>query len=136
MNGLTIGKLATATGVAVETIRYYQSVGLMRQPKKPASGYRRYSDDAVARLAFIRRAKRLGFSLTEIKELLDLGDGHCKDVLELAEQKLQRVDDQLADLKAIKGVLDELISGCREQRSTEHCSLINALYRAKTARAD
>ena len=127
--GLTIGNLARATGVGVETIRSYEGLGLLQQPTKPLQGYRRYSGGVVARLHFIRRAKRLGFSLQEIKELLQLGDGHCDDVRSLAESKLATVEEQITDLAAIKAVLDELIAACRENRDTEHCSLIDALFK-------
>lgn len=128
-HGYTIGKLAMATGVGVETIRYYEGLGLLQQPVKPLHGYRRYSNESIARLHFIRRAKRLGFSLQEIKELLQLGDGHCDDVRSLAESKLATVEEQITDLAAIKAVLDELIAACRENRDTEHCSLIDALFK-------
>ncbi len=128
-HGYTIGKLARATGVGVETIRYYEGLGLLQRPVKPLHGYRRYSNEAIARLHFIRRAKQLGFSLQQTKELLLLGDGHCDDVRSLAESKLATVEEQISDLAAIKAVLDELIAACRENRDTEHCSLIDALFK-------
>ena len=71
---LTIGRLAQSAGVNVETIRYYQRVGLLKEPEKPAYGYRHYPPDTVARIRFIKRAQQLGFTLEEISELLSLGD--------------------------------------------------------------
>src|SRR3954468_16785809 len=75
-SGMTIGRLAKAAGMNVETIRYYQRRGLLEEPKKPLGGHRRYPPQAVRQLAFIRRAQQLGFSLEEVKALLAFSDGH------------------------------------------------------------
>ena len=125
--GLTIGKLAQRAGVNVETIRYYQRVGLLKEPDKPAYGYRHYPADDIARIRFIKRAQQLGFTLKEISELLSLGDGHCTDVQALAEQKRDKIDQQISDLKAMRQVLTDLIEACQSDRSSEHCSVIDAL---------
>ena len=124
---LTIGKLARSSNVNVETIRYYQRVGLIEEPSKPPAGYRKYSITYVARIQFIKRAQQLGFTLKEIAELLSLGDGHCDDVRTLAEKKRARIKTQIKDLNAMRVVLDRLIDACLKDHSTKHCSLIDAL---------
>lgn len=124
---LTIGKLARRANVNVETIRYYQRLGLLQEPAKPRDGYRVYPDSYVERLHFVKRAQKLGFTLKEIAELLSLGDGHCDDVRTLAEHKRGQIDEQMQDLLAMRKVLDELIDCCRHNRVTEHCSIIEAL---------
>src|SRR5262245_9861765 len=96
---LTIGRLARAAEVTVETIRYYQRRGLLEEPPKPVRGRRRYASDAIRRLRFIRRAQQLGFTLQEIKELLCLEDGQsCRETRLMAEQKLAIIDQRLASL--------------------------------------
>ncbi len=124
---LTIGKLAQKAGVNVETVRYYQRVGLLKEPDKPAYGFRHYPADDIARIRFIKRAQQLGFTLKEISELLSLGDGHCTDVRTLAEQKRDKIDQQISDLKAMRQVLTDLIEACQSDRSSDHCSVIDAL---------
>ena len=124
---LTIGKLAKQSGVTIETIRYYQRKGLMRKPEKPATGYRQYPSEAIARIRFIKRAQQTGFTLKEISELLLLDSGHCQDVRKMAELKRRQIDKQIKDLTALKNVLDSLVEGCQTDPSTEHCSLIDAL---------
>jgi MerR family transcriptional regulator, mercuric resistance operon regulatory protein len=124
---LTIGKLAKHAGVTIETIRYYQRKGLLREPDKPFNGYRQYPIDAIARIRFIKRAQQCGFTLREIAELLALDSGHCEDIRKMAEQKRQQINTQIKDLTALRNVLDNLITGCATNTSTEHCSLIDAI---------
>ena len=125
--GLTIGGLARSAGVNIETVRYYQRRGLILEPPRPLRGYRRYDADVVGRILFIKRAQQLGFTLNEIAELLELGDGCCANVRQVAEDKRARVQAQISDLQAIRGALDELIEACQESESTPHCALIEAL---------
>lgn len=125
--GLTIGKLARTGNVNVETIRYYQRVGLIKEPEKPPIGYRQYPADYIARIHFIKRAQPLGFTLKEIAELLLLGDTHCDDVKTLAEQKRERIEAQIKDLNIMREVLGNLIDACNSNRSIDHCSIIDAL---------
>jgi MerR family transcriptional regulator, mercuric resistance operon regulatory protein len=101
---MTIGRLAAAAGVHVETIRYYQRRGLLPEPKRPAGGVRRYGEDAAARLRFIKRAQDIGFTLDEVAELLKLERG-CRDAHDLAAAKLVGVERRLADLKRIRKTL-------------------------------
>jgi len=127
---LTIGKLAKQAAVTVETIRYYQRIGLLDEPGKPFSGYRHYPPHAIARIRFIKRAQQAGFTLKEIAQLLSLDAGHCADVREIAEQKCQQIDAQIQDLTALRNVLDALVKRCLSDSSAEHCSLIDALSTA------
>jgi MerR family mercuric resistance operon transcriptional regulator len=124
---LTIGNLAKQADVSIETIRYYQRIGLLKEPDKPDSGYRQYTNDAIARIRFIKRAQQVGFTLKEIAELLSLDGSHCADVRKIAEQKYQQIDEQIKDLMALRNVLDALVKGCQSNPSIEYCSLINAL---------
>ncbi|WP_353221306.1 Hg(II)-responsive transcriptional regulator [Salinisphaera sp. S4-8] len=125
--GLTIGKLAAAAGVNLQTVRYYQRRGLIDQPPKPSTGYRRYPRATVDRIRFIKRAQGLGFSLDEIGELLKLGDGHCDDVRRVAENQRALVAARIADLAAMQDTLDGLIDRCRNAHAPDHCPLIKTL---------
>lgn len=124
---LTIGKLAKQANVTIETIRYYQRIGLLNEPIKPATGFRLYPSAAIARIQFIKRAQRSGFSLKEISELLSLESGHCTDVRYIAEQKRQQIDNQIKHLTALRNVLDGLVKGCQTEPFSERCGLIDAL---------
>ncbi|HHJ14496.1 MAG TPA: Hg(II)-responsive transcriptional regulator [Gammaproteobacteria bacterium] len=128
--GLTIGVLARAAGVNVETVRYYQRIGLIAEPPRPAQGYRHYPREAVTRLRFIKRAQELGFSLREIRELLQLNDGHCATARHMAEQKLARVHERLADLQRMRETLESMVDACHASEEQGHpCALIEALTR-------
>jgi len=130
---LTIGKLAKQAEVTVETIRYYQRIGMLDEPGKPGNGYRHYPPHAIARIRFIKRAQQAGFTLKEIAQLLSLDADHCADVRKIAEQKCQQIDAQIKDLMALRNVLDALVKRCQSDSSAEHCSLIDALSTAKDA---
>ncbi|HEX9034086.1 MAG TPA: MerR family transcriptional regulator [Streptosporangiaceae bacterium] len=113
MAGLTIGKFAAAQGVSVETVRFYQRKGLLAQPERPGAGFREYSEDDGLRLAFIRRARMLGFTLAEIADLL--GPAHersAQDVTRAAQAKLAAVGEQLAELAALQCRLRRLVRVC------------------------
>jgi MerR family mercuric resistance operon transcriptional regulator len=128
---LTIGRLAEAAGVNVETIRFYQRKGLMREPDRPLGGIRRYGEADLARVRFIKSAQRLGFSLDEIADLLKLEDGsHCTEVREQAEHKLADVRARLADLQRIEGALQGLVERCCATSGRVQCPLIAALHAA------
>lgn len=125
---MTIGQLARRGGVHVETIRYYQRKGLMRVPDKPWGGIRRYGEDDLARLGFIRAAQHLGFTLAEIRELLKLEDGtHCAEAADIARQKLEEVRERIAQLHRMESVLAELINACDRGRGQARCPLIDSL---------
>lgn len=130
VSGLTIGGLARACGVNVETIRYYQRLGLLREPQKPASGARHYGEADAGRLGFIKSAQRLGFSLEEIGLLLRLEDGtHCGEAREIAEQKLAAVRQKIADLQRVEAALQGLVGACAAGAGEMRCPLIAALKR-------
>ena len=128
---MRIGELARRAGVGVETIRFYEHKGLLARPARPrGGGFRDYSNEALRRIAFIRSAQHLGFSLGEIVELLDLkaGDGTlCSDVRRRAEAKRQQVATKIANLERISRALDELIAACPGEGSARNCSILEAI---------
>jgi MerR family transcriptional regulator, mercuric resistance operon regulatory protein len=130
MSGMTISRLAGAAGVTVETIRFYQRIGLIQAPQKPSRGVRRYADEDVGRLRFIKRAQQLGFALTEVRHLLTLEHGQsCGAARTLAAQKLEVVDSRLADLTRMRNALNELIKRCDVRRGKVTCPIIATLHR-------
>jgi len=130
--GMTIGRLAEETGVHFETIRYYQRLGLMPKPPRPRGSVRRYASDAVERLRFIRRAQGLGFSLDEVKLLLDLATGeHCAETRTLAQRKLRTVEDKIAELRRIQAALQKLIRACGSGSRGHGCPIIENLSSAR-----
>jgi len=125
---LTIGKVARAAGVNVETVRYYQRSGLVPEPQRPAGGMRRYSHETVARLRFIKRAQELGFTLAEIRRLLALGDPQtCGKARALAAEKLSLVRARIADLERMRAALESLIDRCDAVRGQVSCPIIETL---------
>ena len=128
-DGMTIGGLAKLAGVGVETVRYYQRIGLMSTPARGYGSVRRYNPTSVERLRFIKRAQQLGFTLEEVAHLLRLEDGtHCNEARTLAAHKLAAVEQKLADLQAMRDVLAKLIAACGNRRGTQQsCPLIESL---------
>lgn len=129
---LTIGRLARAAEVNVETIRYYQRKGLIVEPVKPPDGYRIYPGEVIDRIRFIKRAQKLGFSLQDIVHLLELGDGHCNDVREQAEAKLAKIETQIKDLQAMRKTLKTLISQCNAGDGSGCCPIVQSLTNRET----
>ena len=127
-SGLKIGALAEKAGVHHETVRYYQRVGLMPTPRRTYGSVRRYDEDALRRLRFIKRAQALGFSLEEVKRLVELSVGeHCAETRRLADEKRRLIERKIADLSAIKAALDQLIRGCDSGRKGRGCPVIEAM---------
>lgn len=125
---MTIGRLAAAAGVNVETIRYYQRRGLLDEPEKPFRGCRRYPPGAARRVRFIKRAQALGFTLEEIAGLLRLdGEGCCSDTRALAEQKLAAIEQKLRGLTAMRDALADLVGRCGDEPPARRCPIISAL---------
>ena len=125
---LTIGRLADEAGVNVETIRYYQRRGLMAEPDRPMSGHRRYDEDAIKRVRFIKRAQVLGFTLDEVGSLLELDEAcACAETRDLATHKLQVIDEKLTDLKAMRKALQALLRQCDAGATGGNCPIIHAL---------
>jgi MerR family mercuric resistance operon transcriptional regulator len=130
MPKLTISRVATEGGVNVETIRYYQRRGLLEEPAKPVGGYRNYPKETVKRIRFIKRAQALGFKLEEVAELLqlDAADG-CAKSCDLAERKLNVIDQKIAELAAIRRALAKLMAQCDKKARRDACPMIQALQR-------
>lgn len=125
---LTIGRLAKAAGVNVETIRYYQRRGLLDEPAKPVGGQRHYAPVAATRVRFIKRAQQLGFTLDEVKGLLLLDDGQsCRETRLLAERKLALIEARLADLSRMRRLLKGLIAECADGQRPRSCPIIATL---------
>jgi MerR family mercuric resistance operon transcriptional regulator len=134
---MTIGGLARAVGVNVETIRFYQRRGLLPEPKRQRGSVRRYTAADVARVRFIKSAQRLGFSLDEVADLLRLEDGtHCDEARALAESKLAVVRARLADLQRIEGALADLVQRCSARGGSVRCPLIASLRIGATRESD
>jgi MerR family mercuric resistance operon transcriptional regulator len=124
----SIGQLAKATDTGIETIRYYERRGLMPEPPRAASGYRRYPADAVQRLRFIRRSKRLGFTLDEISALLQLqAGGQRADIKAIAEAKLEEIETRLDDLQRMRATLEDMTRRCSGHGPVEGCPIIETL---------
>lgn len=125
---ITIGTLAIQAQVNVETIRFYQRKGLMQEPGRPHGSVRRYGAHDLRRVRFIKSAQRLGFSLDEVAQLLNLEDGtHCDEAREQAQLKLMDVRAKLADLERIEAALADLVEQCCAVRGNIRCPLIGAL---------
>lgn len=123
----TISKLAKEANVGVETIRFYERKALLEQPIKPLQGYRQYTQQALTRVLFIKRAQYLGFTLAEISSLLVLSASSCDDVQSLAEHKLDIIEDKLKDLSRLKGSLESLVSDCKNNPKNKICPIIQSL---------
>ena len=124
---MRIGELARSVDVNVETIRYYHRVGLLELPEKPFGGMRSYEDNDLQRLRFIRRAQQLGFSLDDIRELLELSSSDCKRVEKLAVAKLSLVKAKLRQLRRIESVLAKTVEQCARREGNQPCPIIETL---------
>ncbi|UPG91747.1 heavy metal-responsive transcriptional regulator [Luteibacter aegosomaticola] len=127
---LTIGRIAQSAGVAIDTIRFYEREGLLPEPRRRPSGYREYDTSAVSRLRFIRRAKELGFTLEEIRELLALSadrHGGVEGVRDRAAARLKAIDDRISELQRVRNGLAELVDACPGHGSPEDCPILKAL---------
>ena len=128
MPTFSIGQLAKRAGVAIDTVRYYEHGGLLAPAGRLASGYRRYGEPELRRLRFIRRAKALGFTLADIRELLSLSDErNVAKVKRAAEVKLADVEGRIAELERIRSGLRSLIEACPGHGRAEACPILNAL---------
>jgi MerR family mercuric resistance operon transcriptional regulator len=128
--GLSIGALSERSGVNIETIRYYEKIGVMPTPARSAGGYRIYGADHVRRLHFVRRGRELGFSLDELRGLLRLVDGHaytCGEVHALTVQHLSDIRQKIVDLKRLQRVMSDMAAQCTGGQVPE-CPIIDALF--------
>ncbi len=128
----TIGELAKAANVGVETIRYYQRRGLINEPKRPPGGFRRYGSNDLTRLKSIRHTQQLGFSLDEINELLSLNAHKDRNkARELAEEKIALIDSRIRELEVMRKVLAELVDSCSRADKTLPCPILRSLTRTE-----
>lgn len=136
MKPLTIGQVARRTGIGVETVRFYEREGLLEEPERKPSGYRQFDEGIVTRLRFIRRAKELGFTLNEIKELLSLKlepSTTCADVKNRAEAKIEDIEKRIRTLQRMKQALGKLTKACSGRGMTNDCPILEALDREEDA---
>jgi MerR family transcriptional regulator, copper efflux regulator len=135
MKTMKIGEIAKRAGIGIDTIRYYEREGLLLEPERRPSGYRQYDESAVERLEFIRRAKELGFTLGEIRELLELSftsHAGCDHIRERAEAKLVSIEDKIRNLQQMKRSLAKIVRRCRAENSAEECPLVHKSKRKAT----
>ena len=128
--GFSIGVLSERSGVNIETIRYYEKIGIMPSPARSSGGYRIYGLENVRRLHFVRRGRELGFSLEELRGLLHLVDGHtftCAQVHSLTVQHLKDIRQKIADLRRLERVMSEMARQCKGDQVPE-CPIIDALF--------
>lgn len=136
---LTIGQVAAAAEVGVETVRFYERKGLIAQPPKPQHGFRSYAPETIEQIRFIREAQDLGFTLRESAELLALRadpDADCASVRAQAEAKLAEVEAKARRLDAIRDALETLIAACPGTGSITACSILDALNGRAPGRAE
>ncbi|HTV34646.1 MAG TPA: helix-turn-helix domain-containing protein [Methylocella sp.] len=129
MSRLTIGDLAKRTDTKVETVRYYERIGLLPAPARTDGNYRSYDNDHLGRLSFIRRARALGFSINQVRDLLELADQRdrsCEAVDVIASQHLAEVERKIADLTALRDELADVIKRCKHNTIAD-CRIIEAL---------
>ena len=127
---MLIGQLADRSGVNLETIRYYERMGLLPPPPRSASGYREYRPNDLQRLVFLRRSRQLGFSLREVQELLNLAgqpDRVCKDVTRLAAAHVASVKAKIAELRRLQRALEKLVCACPGKARIADCGILEAL---------
>jgi len=127
---LTIGRVAAKTGVKVPTIRYYEQIGLMPEPERSAGNQRVYEGQAVKRLSFIAHARQLGFSLEQIRQLLNLSDDPhqtCEEANEIAQQHLREIESRMKRLRSLKKELLNMVDVCRTNGTIADCRVIETL---------
>ncbi len=129
-NTMSIGTLSKESGIGIEAIRFYERSGLLKAVGRKTSGYRIFDDNSLKSIIFIKHAKDLGFSLSEIQELLNLKadkKSKCQSVQVKAETQLQSVKEKIINLKRIKNALSDLIQQCRRRKTESECPLLDCL---------
>ena len=130
---MQIGTLSERTNCNIETIRYYERTGVMPEPPRTEGGHRVYSEDHLKRLVFIRKSRHLGFSLDQIRGLLELVDRHdftCDEVRDLTLSQMADVKQKVADLRKIEKILKNMVSHC-DKGAVPDCPVIDALFDAR-----
>src|SRR6266516_7857967 len=133
---MRIGEVARQAGVNVQTLRYYERRGLLREPGRRASGYREYPPDTARLIRFIKRAQELGFTLAEIEELLRLREDQrasCAEVRDAANAKIEDIDRKIQSLRAMKRALSILVNSCASDGSIRECPILESLADERTA---
>lgn len=127
---LTIGQVAKKTQVSLDTIRLYERYGLIKEPRRAANGYRQYPEEVIDCLKFISRAKHMGFTLKEIKELLVIhqtSQHRCGDVKQRTQDKLKQVAVKIEELRRLEHALQHLLSSCGQHQPNDLCPLFITL---------
>lgn len=135
MKNITRGGLSKRTGCNIETIRYYEKIGLMPNPPRSPGGHRMYDDDHLRRLSFIRRARELGFGIEDVRGLLELVDGgaySCAEIQALTLDHVARIKRKIADLRRIERVLTKVAAQC-DQGEIPDCPVIDVLFQPASA---
>lgn len=130
MTLLSIGKVAKRAGISVETIRFYERKGLLQEPQRKESGYRQYQEEDIRKLVFIQHAKNLGFSLNEIRDLMSLqadSRSTSREVKDMAEHKLQDIEEKIKMLQRMRRTLKPLVDKCPGKGPTSECPILDAL---------
>lgn len=130
MKAMKIGEVARRSGVGVETIRYYERLGLLQTPDRRPSGYRQYGTAVIERLEYIRRSKELGFTLSEIRELLEVSFASqkcCDHIRQRARDKLSDIDQKIRDLQKMRRSLKGILKRCSAQDSDGECPLVHTI---------
>ena len=130
---MQIGELSERTGVNIETVRYYERIGLLTAPLRSPGGYHRYGMQDVLRLSFVRRLRALGFALEDVRALLDLAETRrtaCREVHDLAVTHLDEVRGKIKDLRRMERVLRDMVASC-ERGVTPQCPMIETLWNAR-----
>jgi MerR family mercuric resistance operon transcriptional regulator len=136
---MLIGELAERAGVPVQTIRYYERRGLIEEPPRRSGGFREFSPDYVDRICFIKRAQELGFTLSEIEDLLALRvdpGTTCAEIKAEAQEKLKGVEEKIEDLQQIHSALTRLIDRCHGQGPTSECPILDAMKEGSGEKSD
>lgn len=128
MTAMKIGEVAKRSNIGIETIRYYEREGLLLEPERRPSGYRQYDESTVERLEYIRRAKELGFTLAEVRELLELSfvaHAGCDHIRQRAEEKVADIEGKIRSLQQMKRSLGKIVAQCRAKNLKDDCPLVH-----------
>ena len=127
MKAMKIGEIAKRSGIGIETIRYYEREGLLQEPERRPSGYRQYDVSTVERLEYIRRSKELGFTLAEIRGLLELSfaQSNCDCIRQRAEAKITEIEEKIGNLQQMKRSLSKIVKRCEIKNLTDDCPLVH-----------
>ena len=134
MKAMKIGEVAKRSGVGIETIRFYEREELLQEPKRRPSGYRQYDESTIKRLEYISRAKELGFTLAEIRELLELSfaaHSGCDHIRQRAEAKIADIENKIRNLQKMRRSLRSIVNQCKTKDSPHDCPLVHGDHDAK-----